>query len=225
MRVKPRVTRPGIRRTRTLAAAVLLLAGALGVSLPSASAAQPRTTASGTTLVANLALDWGPNTDSPTGGTIADAGSSVYIQCYATGQSVSGPYGTENIWDYAGPGQPAGPDEIGVGWLPDADVYTGSNSAVVPACSSDYDAAASGQTIGGTVTVYDYPGGAAVASIPSGEDVEIQCYTTGPGVSGPYGSENIWDLLIDTYYSIYEYVPDALVYTGSNSAVVPECEE
>jgi hypothetical protein len=49
-----------------------------------------------------------------------------------------------------------------------------------------------------------------------GEQIEIKCYTTGTRVSGPYGSENIWDQLTANWEGPM-FVPDALIYTGSNS--------
>lgn len=62
-------------------------------------------------------------------------------------------------------------------------------------------------------------------SIYSGTYVEIKCYSTGGWMDGPYGAENIWDLITATIGGAndHEWVPDALVYTGSNSAVMPAC--
>jgi uncharacterized protein YraI len=84
------------------------------------------------------------------------------------------------------------------------------------------------QTIGGNqITVYDGPGQSyqEVGTEASGVKLEIQCYRTGPTVSGPYGSENIWDALTVGYFDggLPAWIPDALVYTGTNSAVVPSC--
>lgn len=52
-------------------------------------------------------------------------GTIVSFNCYELGDSETGPYGTENIWDRLDSG----------GFVTDAWVYTGSNSATVPACS------------------------------------------------------------------------------------------
>lgn len=213
MHVKLRTGGPRVRRPKVLAVVLLALSalGAAFVSAPAASADVPDNV---TTLVANLATEWGPYTNSPNGNVIGAKGTSIWIECYVTGQSVSGPYGTENIWDFV--------VDAGGGWVPDADLYTGSNSPVVPSCQSMYGSA-TGQIIGGTAPVEDYPGQDTVAHIGSGEYVELECYINGPSASGPYGSEHVWDLLFDETYSIYEYVPDAQVYTGSNAAVVPQC--
>jgi hypothetical protein len=35
--------------------------------------------------------------------------------------------------------------------------------------------------------------------------------------------QNVWDLITPTYFAPAAWVPDALVYIGSNSAVVSPC--
>jgi uncharacterized protein YraI len=148
----------------------------------------------------------------------------ITISCYLTGDTVTGPYGSENVWDLVSGGSPAGGSggdvETGT-FVPDADIYTGSNSPVVPRCST-----ALGQTIGGNqVPLYSGPGTnyTYLGPASSGQLLEIKCYSTGTPVSGPYGTENIWDLITVTWFAPAVWVPDALVYTGSNSAVVPHC--
>jgi hypothetical protein len=151
---------------------------------------------------------------SESGGEIPK-GASFNISCYMTGDTVSGPYGPENVWDVT----LGSPYDYAVGFVPDADVYTGSNSPVVPRCS-----AAIGTVIGeNPVNVSNSPGnGLTYDTLRVGENVAIRCYTTSAtSVSGPYGSENIWDQLAD--WAGEAWVPDALIYTGSNSAVVPHC--
>jgi hypothetical protein len=54
-------------------------------------------------------------------------GSTVSFGCFVAGQRVSGPYGTEDVWDALDGG----------GHIPDALIFTGSNSPVVRACSSN----------------------------------------------------------------------------------------
>lgn len=54
------------------------------------------------------------------------AGSSVHIRCQRTGQWVTGPYGTSNIWDNIAPGQ----------YISDTYVRTGSDGFVAPRCMS-----------------------------------------------------------------------------------------
>ncbi|MFJ3403952.1 hypothetical protein [Promicromonospora sp. NPDC090134] len=48
----------------------------------------------------------------------------VVIECSATGTTVTGYYGTSNVWNRIGPGN----------WISDAYVNTGSSSPVAPAC-------------------------------------------------------------------------------------------
>lgn len=81
--------------------------------------------------------------------------------------------------------------------------------------------AATGQTIGSSsVPVYSGPGSenSADGSIPVGTEVSFSCFVAGQDVSGPYGTEDLWDALDSG-----GYVSDALIYTGSNSAVAPAC--
>lgn len=47
----------------------------------------------------------------------------------------------------------------------------------------------------------------------------IVCYVKGQSVTGPYGTETIWDLSSDRYYCT-----DAWLWTDSNGAVVPHCQ-
>jgi hypothetical protein len=81
--------------------------------------------------------------------------------------------------------------------------------------------AATGKAIGsGSVPIYSGPGNAnsASGSVPVGTTVSFHCFVAGQRVSGPYGAEDLWDALDSG-----GYIPDALIYTGSNSAVVPAC--
>ncbi|PRX97375.1 M23 family metallopeptidase [Allonocardiopsis opalescens] len=63
-----------------------------------------------------------PTTASAAVGSRAN-GSTVTIQCQVRGQSVTGTYGTSDLWDY-----------IGSGYIADAYVYTGSDGQVAPTC-------------------------------------------------------------------------------------------
>lgn len=58
-------------------------------------------------------------------GSVAD-GASITISCQTHGSSVSGTYGTSDVWDYV----PAKN-----GYVADAYVYTGSDGTIAPACS------------------------------------------------------------------------------------------
>ena len=51
-------------------------------------------------------------------------GAKVTIQCQTTGTSVTGTYGTSNIWNRIGSGR----------FIPDAYTYTGSDGRVAPDC-------------------------------------------------------------------------------------------
>jgi len=208
------------RRTRVLAAVFLLIAATLSVTVLDAPLAHADPAAY--TLENNTPEAWAPYLASTS--NYLHANTNITISCYLTGDTVTGPYGSENVWDLVSGGSPLGNSggdvETGT-FVPDADVYTGSNSPVVPKCSTAF-----GQTIGGNqVPIYSGPGTnySYVGPMSSGQDLEIKCYSTGTTVSGPYGSENIWDLITVTYFAPAAWVPDALVYTGSNSPIVPHC--
>jgi len=203
------------RRARALAAASLLAIAALGTGILNATTASAD--AGAYTLVLDVPEALAPYVSSEID-TIYPQDSEISISCYVTGDTVSGQYGPSNVWDLVSGGTYAIDGEF----VPDADVYTGSNSPVVPHCST-----ALGKTIGDdAVNVENSPGGGYLEfELPVGEQVEIQCYTTSStSVPGPYGTENIWDKLPgDRAGGSPEWVPDALIYTGSNSAVVPHC--
>ncbi|MGW9427195.1 peptidase [Streptomyces decoyicus] len=67
----------------------------------------------------------GPGTNYPAVRTLAE-GARIQIRCQRHGQSVSGPYGTSDIWDSIGPGQ----------YVSDAYVRTGSSGMVAPRCTN-----------------------------------------------------------------------------------------
>ncbi|MGB2570197.1 peptidoglycan DD-metalloendopeptidase family protein [Micromonospora citrea] len=85
------------------------------------------TTGSGTvnTAGANLTVRSGPGTGYDAVGSVAD-GAKVTIYCQTTGTSVTGTYGTSNIWDRIGSGK----------YIADAYVYTGYDGFIpnVPRC-------------------------------------------------------------------------------------------
>lgn len=85
----------------------------------SSSGAQGRVDTAG----APLTVRSGPSTSSSAVGTVAD-GATVTISCQTTGTSVTGTFGTSNIWDRIGSGR----------YIADAYVYTGSDGRVAPAC-------------------------------------------------------------------------------------------
>ena len=84
-------------------------------------------TGSGTVNTAGspLTVRSGPGTSHSAVGTVAD-GATVTIHCQTTGTSVTGTYGTSNIWDRIGTGR----------FISDAYVYTGYDGYIpsVPRC-------------------------------------------------------------------------------------------
>lgn len=213
MNILPRRPRARAGRAQALAAVGLLISGALGVGVLEAPAASADPNVH--TIVQSTPESWAPYLSS----TWSDLAINdpITISCYLTGDTVTGPYGSENVWDMVSGGYGAS------GYLvPDADVYTGSDSPVVPPCS-----ATRGTAIGNYPVNVQYsssPDSPVIDSVPLGVAVEITCYSTGTWMTGPYGSENIWDRLsADIDGSAGEWVPDALIYTGSDSAVVPHC--
>lgn len=75
------------------------------------------------TAGADLNVRSGPGTNYSVVGTLAN-GTSVSISCQTTGTTITGTYGTSNIWNRIGNGR----------YVPDAYVYTGSNGRVAPSC-------------------------------------------------------------------------------------------
>ncbi|MCB9618676.1 MAG: peptidoglycan DD-metalloendopeptidase family protein [Sandaracinus sp.] len=71
---------------------------------------------------AALTVRSGPGTGYRAVGSVAN-GQPVRITCQKRGQTVSGTYGTSNLWDY-----------IGTGYVSDAYVLTGSDGQVAPTC-------------------------------------------------------------------------------------------
>lgn len=65
----------------------------------------------------------GPGTSYSIVGSVAD-GTTVTIQCQVRGETVTGKYGTSNLWDKIGNGK----------YISDTYVYTGSDGQVAPTC-------------------------------------------------------------------------------------------
>jgi hypothetical protein len=172
------------RRLITLVVLTLLVSAAGLVDSSAAGAASP----TGRTLAA-LAVRGGPGGSNASVGSIG-SGVSVAFHCFVAGERVAGPYGSEDIWDALDSG----------GFVPDALIYTGSNSAVVGACPSAqfgvgrYPIAWTG---GGGFTPRAGPHTAAAAAggnLPDGLLVSITCETTGDMVTDAAGfSSNLWD--------------------------------
>ncbi|MFH8557387.1 peptidase [Streptomyces celluloflavus] len=97
---------------------------------PAGDTAEPTLLAAAATLSFPVAPGYrvnvrkGPGTDTPIVRQLAyDA--RVAVRCQRRGQSVSGPYGTSDIWDNIAPGQ----------YISDTYVYTGSSGMVAPRCT------------------------------------------------------------------------------------------
>ncbi|MFI8685930.1 peptidoglycan DD-metalloendopeptidase family protein [Rossellomorea sp. NPDC077527] len=72
---------------------------------------------------APLNIRSGPGTNYNVVGSVSD-GATVTISCQKRGETVTGKYGTSNLWNY-----------IGDGYISDTYVYTGSDGQVAPTCS------------------------------------------------------------------------------------------
>ncbi|MEO6704137.1 MAG: hypothetical protein ABI140_14100 [Jatrophihabitantaceae bacterium] len=103
-------------------AAVVLLASASAI-LPAVSYAASATGKVNTSGI-NLNVRATPSTGGTVVGSLAD-GASITIDCQTYGSTVSGTYGTTNIWDHV----PAKG-----GYVSDTYVYTGSDTLVAPLC-------------------------------------------------------------------------------------------
>lgn len=69
-----------------------------------------------------LTVRSGPGTSYAAVGSVPD-GATVTISCQRRGQTITGTYGTTDLWDY-----------IGNGYVSDAYVYTGSDGQIAPTC-------------------------------------------------------------------------------------------
>jgi hypothetical protein len=171
-----------------------------------------------------LNLRAGPNGSTALVGCIP-VDTTIAIACTATGNAVTGPYGTETTWDqttYNGT----------TGYVADAWVYTGVNGPVAGTCSAPTPPppAPTGYQTGRQVSVVSQATGgvsghkgpansyAAGPTHPANSALWIVCYVNGQSIAGPYGTETAWDLGDDGYY-----YSDAWIWTDSNSAVVPVC--
>ncbi|MFJ6674086.1 peptidoglycan DD-metalloendopeptidase family protein [Actinosynnema sp. NPDC091369] len=76
----------------------------------------------GTDSGASVTVRSGPGTQYAAVGSVAN-GATVTISCQAKGETITGKYGTTNLWD-----------KIGAGYISDAYVYTGSDGQVAPSC-------------------------------------------------------------------------------------------
>jgi uncharacterized protein YraI len=157
----------------------------------------------------NLKVWSGPGSSYDPIGSLAP-GTVVSFSCYAQGSAETGPWGTETIWDRLDSG----------GYVADAWIYTKSNGPVVPQCPAGSMTGTVSTASGINLTVREGPGVEyqPVRYYARGTAVTFSCYLQGNAMTGPWGTETIWDRLDSG-----GYVADAWIYTRSNGPVVPEC--
>jgi uncharacterized protein YraI len=121
-----------IRPARALRLAGAAAVGAVTAMLVFAGPASAATGTVHTTSGASLTVRSGPHTTATAVGSVAD-GATVTISCQTHGDTVTGMYGTSDIWD-----------KISTGYVTDTYVYTGSNGTVAPACDASTACSTSG---------------------------------------------------------------------------------
>ena len=113
----------GAQRRRRIALGAVVACTALALAFAAAASATSGTvTGTGSCLNERT----GPGTGYSVITCISD-GTSVGIACQTTGDTVTGPWGPTNIWDYIDYGNRGG-------YVTDAYVYTGTNGFVAPHC-------------------------------------------------------------------------------------------
>jgi uncharacterized protein YraI len=214
-------TSGGGKLLRRLVAGTAALAalgiGVIAFSSPASASVSGRViTPAGTGLNVRSA----PNTSAGVLRSVS-SGSYVSFNCYVQGEAITGPYGTETLWDQLDDG----------GYASDAWIYTGSNSAVVPQCSSPQPPPPPGGNQyriawTGGLGVYPRTSTSMSASkvspaLAEGAVVTISCETTGETVTDTAGyTSSLWDQLDSGYY-----VANVYINTGTNDRTpgVPDC--
>lgn len=115
------------RHAARLLTLIAVPAVVLTVAAGTANAATGRVSTSGIALTERAA----PTTSASALGTLAN-GTSVTISCQTYGQSITGTYGTSQLWDKLSDGR----------YVSDTYVYTGSDGAVAPLCADGESEAA-----------------------------------------------------------------------------------
>jgi uncharacterized protein YraI len=124
-----------LRRLALASATLALTIAGFGAVAPAAWASAPGTVnTNGTALNVRST----PHTSGTVVGSLAD-GASISIDCQTYGDTVSGTYGTTNIWDHI----PAKG-----GYVSDTYVYTGSDTLVAPLCGGTPSQSCSGSGLG-----------------------------------------------------------------------------
>lgn len=121
---------------KKLIATIALVASLTGLGVLTAS---PASAATGR-VIANpsVVIRSGASTSNGVIGSIP-YGTSVNIQCTVTGQRMTGPYGATTIWNRVAHGGRTG-------YVTDAYIYTGTNNAAAPRCSTAAPAPTTRQT-------------------------------------------------------------------------------
>ncbi len=122
------------RLALVLAAAALMITGFGGTMSVASASATGTVNTNGTALNVRST----PHVGATVVGSLAD-GASITIDCQTYGDSVTGTYGTSNIWDHV----PAKG-----GYVSDTYVYTGSDTLVAPLCSGTPTQSCSGSGLG-----------------------------------------------------------------------------
>lgn len=157
-----------------------------------------------------LNLRLGMSNGTPSIGCIPD-GTTITVDCVLSGQSVTGPYGTENTWDHTSyNGQ--------IGYVSDAWVYTGSNNPIAGSCGGNGVAMQPGCL---TMRAGPYDASSAVGCVTQASPITIACTATGDSNTGPYGATTLWDQT--SFNGATGFVTDAWVYTGTANPVAGTC--
>lgn len=157
-----------------------------------------------------LYLRLGMSGGTPSIGCIPD-GTTITVDCVLKGQSVTGPYGTENTWDHTSyNGQ--------IGYVSDSWIYTGSNNPIAGGCGGNGVAMEPGCL---QMRAGPYNASAAVGCVNQASPITIGCTAGGDSSSGPYGATNLWDQV--SVNGATGFVTDAWVYTGTANPVAGTC--
>ena len=206
-----------IKKTISILSSVLLASSISLVALaPSALAATGRViTTNGDVLHART----GPHLADAVVG-ILQQGQIVSFSCYVNGDSDTGPYGTETVWDRLDSG----------GYAPDAWIFTNSNGAVVPLCSDSGQPSPAPQSYPIAWTgIGVYPRASTSMSsakigraLSDGSRISISCELYGDNITDTVGyTSTLWDRLTDG-----TYVANVYINTGTNGRTpgLPLCD-
>jgi uncharacterized protein YraI len=182
-----------ILRTRFLRRAAVTATAVASVLLGTAGAASAATGTINTSGAA-LTVRAAPGTGYDGWTSVAD-GASVTILCQTTGSSVTGTYGTTNIWDMISDG----------GFVSDAYVYTGSDGTVAPTCP--YAAAPPRANPSGANAAISYEFARLGSTSEEGWCMRFQAQAYGWSASGFATAEIGGDWMVDHGYMHTSGIP------------------